>query len=162
MQIIKDQGEQQDTIKWQKSLRKEEGRHLFKASSGKLKGMAEFIFHHNLLGKRFIEMLSENLPNDIYVRKIDVSHNKIPEEPILLHLVDALKVNESVINFDLAENPGHTASVKKKLALCMLKNMEITKNMGAPIKPSWINLKQIEVLDSQLNEFVQGFSFAEE
>ena len=75
--------------------------------------MAEFIFHHNLLGKRFVEALSENIPNDIYVRKIDVSENKIPEQPVLAHLIDALRLNESLVNFDMTGNPGCTATVKQ-------------------------------------------------
>lgn len=40
--------------------------------------------------------------------------------------------------------------------------METLKNNNVQIKASWIDLKQIEVLDDQLNEFMQGFSFAEE
>lgn len=31
-----------------------------------------------------------------------------------------------------------------------------------PIKVSWIDVKQIKVLDEQLDEFVKGFTFAEE
>ena len=36
------------------------------------------------------------------------------------------------------------------------------KEQGEPLKPSWVDLKLLEVLDDQLNEFVQGYSFAEE
>ena len=40
--------------------------------------------------------------------------------------------------------------------------MDILKNTGVPIKASWLDLRQIEVLNEQLNEFMQGFSFVEE
>ena len=90
-------------------------------------GLTEFIFHHNLLGRRFVEILSENIANDIYIRKIDVSDNKIPEEPILTNLVQSLQLNESLVNFNFNGNPGFTADAKHKIALCLLKNMEILK-----------------------------------
>ena len=31
-----------------------------------------------------------------------------------------------------------------------------------PVKPSWIDYKQIEVLDCNLNEFIEAFNFTEE
>ena len=111
--IIKDQAEQRDTMKWKKSLRKGEGHDRKLSAKSASKGMTEFIFHHNLLGKRFIEALSENIPNDIYVRKIDVSNNKIPEQPILSILIDALRINESLVNLDISGNPGCTSIVKQ-------------------------------------------------
>ena len=49
----------------------------------------------------------------MYVRKIDVSDNKIPEQPVLALLIDALRLNESIVNFNLSGNPGHTARVKQ-------------------------------------------------
>lgn len=100
-------------MKWKKSLRKGEGHRGLTSAKSASKGLTEFIFHHNLLGKRFVEALSENIPNDIYVRKIDVSDNKIPEQPVLALLIDALRLNESLVNFNLSGNPGHTARVKQ-------------------------------------------------
>ena len=69
--MIKDQAEQRDSIKWKKSLRKSEGHRGQLSSKSATKGMTEFIFHHNLLGRRFVEALSENIPNDIYVKDKD-------------------------------------------------------------------------------------------
>ena len=63
----------------------------------------------------------------------------------------------------MSSNPGGTTTtVKHQLALCLLKNMEILKNNQVQIKASWIDLKQIDVLDDELNGFMVGFSFAEE
>lgn len=91
-----------------------------------------------------------------------MSHNKIPEQPVLVNLIEAMRMNESLINIDLSSNPGCTKTVKHQLALCLLKNMDILKNASIPIKATWLDPKQIEVLDEQLNEFLQGFSFVEE
>lgn len=121
--MIKDQAEQRDTLKWKQSLRKPDGKrgrqqslHVQDgADADKSKppvGLTEFIFHHNLLGRRFIEILAENIGNDIYVRKIDVSDNRIPEQPVLHGLIDSLRLNESLVNFDISSNPGCTSAVR--------------------------------------------------
>ena len=62
----------------------------------------------------------------------------------------------------MAENPGHSAKVKEKVALCLLKNMEVVKSAEEPIRAAWLDLNQISVLEDQLNTFVQGFSFIED
>ena len=63
---------------------------------------------------------------------------------------------------NLVGNSGHTTFIKEKLALCLLKNMELMQRADEPVKSSWIDYKQIEILDSKLNEFMQDFNFAEE
>jgi hypothetical protein len=47
-----------------------------------------------------MEALTEELPTDIYVRKIDLRYNKITESQILGSFVDSLHINESVLNID--------------------------------------------------------------
>ena len=56
-------------------------------------GLEEFIFHHNSLSTRFMEAFSELIPYDIYIRKIDLSHNKFTEEMILGPLIEAMGYN---------------------------------------------------------------------
>ena len=80
---------------------------------------------------------------------------------ILGPLVEAMSYNESLVNVKLVGNIGHTSTAKHKIALCLLKNLEIIKNENITIKSAWLDLKQIEVLDDQLDEFLQGFSFVE-
>ena len=109
-----------------------------------------------------MEALTEELQGDIYVRKIDLRHNKITETQILGPFVESMLINESLLNIDFSFNTGHTEAVKQKIALCLLKNKEIVKSSGVPIRASWINLKQIEVLDEHLNAFTKGFSFVED
>jgi len=97
-----------DNLKWQKSLRKREGaRGIQDASVERIteasmppSGLSEFIFHHNGLSRKFMEALTEELPTDIYVRKIDLRHNKITEPQILGSFVESLRINESLLNID--------------------------------------------------------------
>ena len=126
-------------------------------------GLTEFVFHHNTLGNRFVESLAQAITTDPYVRKIDISHNSITNEDVLLGpFIEAMKSNESLINVDLKGNKGSTAEVKRQLALCLLKNLEIYKATGQAIKPSWLDLKQLEPLDGQISQLMEGFSLAEE
>ena len=85
--------------------------------------------------------LYEEITTDIYVRKIDISHNKIPEEPIINGLIESMRYNESLVNIGLEGNPGLTENVRHKLALSLLKNMDIMKTNATPIRASWLNLK---------------------
>ena len=53
-------------------------------------GLTEFIFHHNNLGKKFIEALAGEIENDEYIRKIDAGNNRITEDPLKKLLLPAL------------------------------------------------------------------------
>mmetsp|Transcript_17377 Transcript_17377/g.21934 ORF Transcript_17377/g.21934 Transcript_17377/m.21934 type:complete len:179 (-) Transcript_17377:1091-1627(-) len=137
--IIKDQVEQRDTLKWRVSLRKREGeRGEYDAAKERAEilkrppdGLTEFSFHHNSLGRKFIELLAQEVATDPYVRKLDLSYNSITMEDALAGpFIEAMKLNESAINVNLVGNKGFTAAVKGKLALCLLKNLEIYKATG--------------------------------
>ena len=73
---------------------------------------------------------------------------------ILGPLIEAMGYNESLVNAKLEGNVGLTKTAKHKVALCLLKNLEIIKNENITIKGAWLDLKQIEVLDDQLDEFL--------
>lgn len=45
----------------------------------------------------------------------------------MANLVPALETNTSLLNFDLKGNSGYTDKVKKRIALCLLKNLENMK-----------------------------------
>ncbi len=93
-------------------------------------GLTEFLFNHNSLGVKFAEALALEIQTDEYVRRIDISHNKIPQDALKNELVDAMKHNESIVNMDLEGNIGFTAGIKHQLALCLMKNMETYKANG--------------------------------
>ena len=105
---------------WKNSLRKREGaRGRRDAAAEKVaeawlppKGLSEFLFHHNSLSRKFMEALTEELPTDIYVRKIDLRYNKITESQILGPFIESMYINESILNIDFSFNSGHTDTVK--------------------------------------------------
>ena len=109
-----------------------------------------------------MQALAGQLTSDIYVRKIDLEKNKIQESDILGEFLEALKFNESLVNVNFAGNAGHTHTVKEKVALCLLKNLDLLKSDQVPIRSSWIDTNQIKVIQDQLDEFVEGFTYAEE
>lgn len=104
-----------------------------------------------------MELLADEVASDEYVRKLDLSHNKIPEEPIANAFIGGMRFNESLVNVDLKGNKGLTTDVKRQLALCLLKNLEIYKASGQAIKPTWIDMTQLEILDDQMKGFIQEF-----
>ena len=72
-------------------------------------GLTEFCLHHNALGRKFIEGLSDELSTDPYLRKIDLSYNAFTMEEFLAGpFIEAMKINESVINLSLHGNKGFT------------------------------------------------------
>jgi len=50
-----------------------------------------------------------------------------------------LYANESIIHLDLRENTGYTAQVQKKIALSLIKNIELAKTRNEPLRGSWLD-----------------------
>jgi len=42
-------------------------------------------------------------------------------------LIPSLRINKTLTNFDLRDNPGYTKEVKKVTALCLLRNIDLLK-----------------------------------
>ena len=85
-------------------------------------------------------------------------YNSVIESDIQGEFIQSLYINESVLSFDLRGNPGNTAAMKKQIALCLIKNLEQVKLKNYPIRPSWIELKLLDVENSDLNTLMQGLS----
>ena len=73
-----------------------------------------------------------------------------------------MRENLSVVNANLAGNIGFTKDIKRQLALCLLKNLEVYKATGQAIKKAWLDTSQLDVLEEQLSEIMTGFTVAEE
>ena len=52
--------------------------------------------------------------------------------------------------------------MKKKVALCLIKNIEQIKLKCDPIRPSWVELKLLDVDEIDLNTLMQGISMMED
>lgn len=79
------------------------------------------------MGEIFIEALSTSLKYDRFLKVIDLSQNLVPEAPLKTLIRQALRENNSLVNFNVNKNPGLTDKLKKQIALCLLKNIEAFK-----------------------------------
>lgn len=75
---------------------------------------------------------------DRFIKVVDVSYNLIPERSLKNFINQALKENNTIVSFAAHRNPGLTDNCKKKIALCLLKNIEYFKSNGIEIKEEWI------------------------
>lgn len=62
-------------------------------------GLTEFILHHNFFGQNLLNQVGRVLRNDVYVRKLDLSNNRITNEKMILEgdFIQALYANEAVL-----------------------------------------------------------------
>lgn len=65
-----------------------------------------------------------------------MSNNCIEDFKVLVKY--GLKENTSLVNVDIIGNPGCTEKIRKQVALCLLKNLELIKRQGIEIKDEWI------------------------
>ena len=173
--LIKDQGEFRDSQLWVGSLRQHPDSRKRSSSrkgrdegpteqerAAKLEGLVEFILHHNCFGTKLMAGLASILQLDRYVRKIDLRNNLVMESDIQGEFLESLRINESVLNFDLRGNPGNTAAMRKQVALCLIKNLEQVKLKNDPIRPSWVELKLLDPENSDLHMLMQGLSIMQD
>ena len=84
------------------------------------------------------------------------------EADIKGEFLESLRINESVLNFDLRGNPGNTVAMRKHVALCLIKNLEQVKLRNDPIRPSWVELKLLDPENSDLHTLMQGLSIMQD
>lgn len=93
-------------------------------------GLRRLILTRNKLGDNFAKSLQKALCYDKYIKSIDVAGNRIGSVGLKLIIKLSLMENNSIIAFDARLNPGCSEKVERQLALCMLKNIEKTKEKG--------------------------------
>jgi hypothetical protein len=92
-----------------------------------VEGLPEFIFHHNLLGAQFFKGLTRLIGLDRYCRKLDLRRNSISEAFLTEEFFKCLHCNETIVNLDLRDNTNLSRESLRKVALVLLKNVEIAK-----------------------------------
>lgn len=95
----------------------------------------------NQLGKQFIELLSKCIRYDRFLKTMDLSNNCIEDFKVLVKY--GLKENTSLVNVDIIGNPGCNEKIRKQVALCLLKNLEIVKRSGIEVKDEWIKVENL-------------------
>ena len=81
---------------------------------------------HNKLSSIFAKELATLIESDLYLRKIDLSHNNFEYKECNL-LCKALKYNRFVLNLNLNYNPGLEQKVYIKIVLNLGKNIKYLK-----------------------------------
>jgi len=51
----------------------------------------------------------------------------MPETALIDLLIPSLRINKTLTNFDLRDNPGFSKKVRKLTALCLLRNIDLLK-----------------------------------
>jgi hypothetical protein len=84
-----------------------------------------------------MDHLGRILRNDTYTRKIDLRDNAInsPDDVLNKDFIAGLYTNDTLLNIDLRSNKGYSGEAKRKLALCMIKNIDKARQSQVPIKP---------------------------
>ena len=81
------------------------------------------------MGKQFLRSLEARIKNDSYIRLIDLRYNRFTRSKPLLEFVPFLEQNASLLCFDLRFNSGFTIEVHKRVAVCLLRNFKIAKEI---------------------------------
>jgi hypothetical protein len=66
----------------------------------------------------------------------------MPETALIDLLIPSLRINKTLTNFDLRDNPGFSKKVRKLTALCLLRNIDLLKKKYLPpyaIGKTWLN-----------------------
>ena len=125
-------------------------------------GLSTFILHHNFLGSVFMEKLGRVLKHDRYCRKLDLCANSIKESDVLGEFMTSFFANETILNIDFRENSGYTPVVQKKVALTLLKNIEIARERQGAVKASWIDPEILQLSKRESNHIVAKLNIVAE
>ena len=83
---------------------------------------------------------------DNYMNCIDLSHNNIDEESLLDFLGNnCLTGNSSYTSIDVSYNPGTNEKIKKQIALAMLRNISLYKNMNIKVNTDYCVRRALKI-----------------
>ena len=92
---------------------------------------------------------------DEYMRYIDLRDNKIPIKSTK-DLIDSLGLNKNIVNLDLRDNPWFNSSLKTKLAIRLVKNIDTLKRRREILKQNWINVEILKIeIPENMNEIIR-------
>jgi hypothetical protein len=99
------------------------------------------------------------LKYDEYVKVIDLRKNlfstTLLEDTTTYDLIRSLQRNESITNIDFRGNSGFNKTVKFKLSLIMIRNMDKLREKGIQVQGSWFN-KNVLMLNETINSTMNG------
>lgn len=77
------------------------------------------------------------------MKVIDISHNRISNNCLKNIVIQSLRENISLVNFDVRFNTGVNSSLMKQVSLCMLKNISVHQRKDLTLKNSWLDKRVI-------------------
>lgn len=109
---------------------------------------------NNKLGPNFIKNILNSLKYDEYIRVLDLRKNlfstTLLEDTTTFDFVKSLQRNESITNIDLRGNQGFNKTIKFKLSLLMIRNIDKLRENGILVHNAWIN-RNILMLNETIN-----------
>lgn len=125
-----------------------------------LKGLPEFVFHHNYLAGKFVQKFGTMLRNDRFLRSIDLRFNHMSDSHFDDHFFGNFYNNTSLVCLDIRDNP----SVKErqtfvKVATCLRRNVEQLKKKRVLCKRSWFIKEVLGLSKTEMPDLFYGLNF---
>ena len=100
----------------------------------------------NNLSGIFMKGFQNCMRFDNYLNCMDLSHNNIDEESLLDFLGNnCLTGNSSYTSIDISYNPGANPKIKKQMALAMLRNISLFRNMNIKVNSEYLIKRALKV-----------------
>jgi hypothetical protein len=112
---------------------------------------------YNRLGPIFIKNILNSLKFDEYIKVLDLRKNlittSIMNDVANFDFVKSLQRNEAITNIDLRGNQGFDKTIKFKLSLIMIRNIDKLRAAGIFVQGSWFN-KNVLMLNETINSTI--------
>lgn len=106
------------------------------------------------MGPIFIKNILNSLKYDEYIKVLDLRKNlfssSILNDTVNFDFVKSLQRNEAITNIDLRGNQGFDKTIKFKLSLIMIRNIDKLRNDGIFVQGPWFN-KHVLMLNETIN-----------
>ena len=120
--IIARQTQRRDQVVWAFGLRNEKP-----TSNDYTNGLVSISLKGNALSDTSAEVISNSLGYDQYIRKIDVSCNKITKDGCK-KFIRMMRKNNTLLTVDLKDNPGYDEGIHGRIVMKMAKNIKVLYN----------------------------------
>ena len=120
--IIARQTQRRDQVVWAFGLRNEKP-----TSNDYTNGLVSISLKGNALSDASSEVISNSLGYDQYIRKIDVSCNKITKDGCK-KFIRMMRKNNTLLTVDLKDNPGYDEGIHGRIVMKMAKNIKVLYN----------------------------------
>lgn len=105
----------------------------------------------------FLGELTPLLTDSHFIRKLDLRNNRVGA--LSPEFLEALHINESLICLDLRHNKCvSNEEARRKVALCLLKNIDIARKGRDLLCPSWLNKEILCLTRKEMPSLARGLN----